>query len=125
MRGNKDDERQPSLLDWRPKETPSPTPPAVAHPPSVVRVPHSDTDTSLDAAIEQADSGRAAIREHIVLDAIKLRARTDDELAADLGWDGNSIRPRRWSLERRGLVRWSGEKRKTRSGRSAKVWEAV
>ena len=48
---------------------------------------------------------------------------TDDELFMELPTDNqSSIRPRRIELVRAGLVKDSGRKRKTSSGRQATVW---
>lgn len=47
---------------------------------------------------------------------------TLEELELTLGIPGNTIRPRRQELEKRGLVEDSGRERLTRSGRSAIVW---
>jgi hypothetical protein len=51
--------------------------------------------------------------------------RTDEEIQDALGMPANTERPRRRELERAGLVRDSGRKRPTRSGRSAVVWEVI
>lgn len=50
---------------------------------------------------------------------------TDEELQALLDMPGNSERPRRRELERKGLVRDSGRRRQVRSGRQAIVWVAT
>lgn len=50
---------------------------------------------------------------------------TDDEIAVALGLDGSSVRPRRGELEKQKRVRWSGRVRLTRTGRYARIWEAV
>lgn len=50
---------------------------------------------------------------------------TDGEIAGRTGMSGDTVRPRRGELARRGLIRQTGEKRKTRAGRDAEVWEAV
>ena len=50
---------------------------------------------------------------------------TDEQMQDGIPMTANAQRPRRVELVRMGLVRDSGEKRKTRSGRSAVVWEVV
>ena len=50
---------------------------------------------------------------------------TDREMQGWIPMDPNTQRPRRVELVRLGLVRDTGEKRKTRSGRSAVVWEVI
>ena len=47
---------------------------------------------------------------------------TDEQIQQELGMDGNTERPRRVSLERKGYVRDSGTKRPTSSRRLATVW---
>ena len=88
---------------------------------------HSDTSLAAAVAVQSVvDTKRGMVYRTIRLfgsDGV-----TDDELAAYLGWDGSSVRPRRCELAhpRMGpLIRKSGEKRKTRSGRDAAVWVAV
>lgn len=92
----------------------------LAHRPALV--PHSDNATSRAAADQVKREGKAKTREAQVLDTITEAPCTDEELELRLRWDGNSVRPRRRSLERQGLVHWTGETRPTRSGRQAKVW---
>ena len=87
--------------------------------------PHNGTDTSRDAA--------HAIRKH--LPAIESRVlvhlsgmangATNDELEVVLGLIGSTVRPRIVELRDRGLVRDSGKRRPTRTGRNAIVWEVV
>lgn len=50
---------------------------------------------------------------------------TDDEMQGCIPMNPSTQRPRRVELVRMGKVRDSGKKRKTRSGRSAVVWEVV
>ena len=49
---------------------------------------------------------------------------TDDEMQIALRMNSNTQRPRRIELWRRDLIRATGHRRPTRSGRSAMVWEA-
>lgn len=61
----------------------------------------------------------------LVLSAIRLRngrGATDQELQEVLNLPPNVETPRRWELVNMGLVRDSGNRRKTRSGRNATVW---
>lgn len=50
---------------------------------------------------------------------------TDDEMEAELGMRHQTVSARRRELVLKGLVRDSGSKRDTRSGRSATVWEII
>ncbi len=47
---------------------------------------------------------------------------TDDEIQVALNMNPSTQRPRRIELWDRGLVRDSGQRRKTRAGRNAAVW---
>lgn len=85
--------------------------------------PHSDLSTSFEAAQE--------IKQHIptmqeeVLDVVELAqfyGCTDDEVELQLRKSPSSLRPRRRELVLLGRIVDSGERRKTRSGRTAKVW---
>lgn len=86
--------------------------------------PHSDTSReAAEAATAFSDTGRQR-----VLEAIRAAGRwgrTDEELADILKMNPSTVRPRRISLVEDGLVCDSGEKRKTKSGRSATVWTAT
>lgn len=85
-------------------------------------VPHNGTSTSIEAA--RSVLGTASTQEAGVYEYIRahgLHGRTRDEIAADMHLDGNSVRPRCSSLIEKGLVEWSGELRRTGSGRAAKV----
>lgn len=96
--------RQPSLFE--------PTPPFQAH-----------SETSREAAIR------------IMMTAENLRSRvyrfimnkgeygaTDGEIQKALRMEGSTQRPRRVELQEKNLIKDSGIKRKTRSGRRAVVW---
>lgn len=50
---------------------------------------------------------------------------TDDALQSSTGLPGDSERPRRISLLKDGLIRDSGRKERTRSGKLAVVWVGV
>lgn len=80
------------------------------------------SDTSREAA--ESLTNTATLRT-MVFNAIKLRnglGATDQELQELLHLPPNVETPRRWELVNLGLVRDSGNRRKTRSGRSAAVW---
>lgn len=82
-------------------------------------------DTSEDAADSIAPQvGRL---QSVVLDAIRAagsRGLTDEELQSRLGLRPNTARPRRCELYLKGLVKDSGVRRATASGRTAAVWVA-
>lgn len=83
---------------------------------------HSDTSR---AAAESLPTSSTATQRMRVLDCIReagSRGRTDCEIQDLLGMQGNTQRPRRLELLDRGLIRNSGETRKTSSGRKAAVW---
>lgn len=50
------------------------------------------------------------------------KGATLEEIELGLKLSGNTVRPRRKELEERGLIRDSGMRRKTVSGRDAIVW---
>ena len=82
--------------------------------------PHSDEDTSRDAA--KAITPHLERLERRVLDALAENGpMTDQEIERATGLSGNTARPRRVALCGRGLVVDSGERRKA-SRRPAKVW---
>jgi hypothetical protein len=80
------------------------------------------SDTSREAAESLSNTGTLRA---LVLAAIRLRngrGATDQELQEALNLPVNVQTPRRWELVNMGLVRDSGQRRKTRSGRNATVW---
>lgn len=91
----------------------------------VAWTPAAPTDTSLEAAASVAKGGRAATYRARVLECIRQRPRTDEEIGDALAMGQNTVRPRRRELQLDGVVRDSGERRKTSTGRKAIVWEAV
>lgn len=98
---------------------------ALEHPAAgVPLVPFVDTDTSAQAAMSVSSTGVARNLERQVFDLIRSKPRTDEEICDKLGIEGNTARPRRRSLVVRGLVKDSGERRPTHSGRKAIIWEA-
>lgn len=87
----------------------------------------SHSETSIDAARSiRSDTGRLRA---MVLDYIRNASTpygaTDEEIQRVLGMNPSTERPRRVELVNLGLVRDSGYKRKTSSGRLAVVWCAV
>ena len=95
------------------------------------RTRKGDPETSLAAAESVT---KITEKQEAVLGLIRGRGPfTDEELsvAYDQGvpfglprQSPSGLRTRRSELERRGLVRWTGEHRKLASGRMARVWEA-
>lgn len=62
----------------------------------------------------------------LVFGVIKSRGgATDEEIQRALKMNPSTSRPRRIELERAGIVRDSGKRRKTRSGRWAIVWKVA
>lgn len=83
--------------------------------------PYSREATSHDAA-HQIEDHTPTLRERVYT-LISLRnGITDEEIAEHLGLEMNTARPRRWELERQGLIYDSGVRRKTKSGRAAILW---
>ena len=88
-----------------------------------VTAPHSDDDTSKEAAVSMRRDVlalRALVFDRIAQSGDK--GMTDEEIARALGLEGNTARPRRWELANMGRIEKSGEKRKTSRGRRAVVW---
>lgn len=79
--------------------------------------------TSLEAFASIRDSIPAM--NYRVYRQIKQRPRTDEELFRLTGLAPNTCRPRRIELVELGLVRDSGKRKATKSGRAAIAWEAV
>ena len=81
------------------------------------------TDTSLDAA--QAIEPNVQHLEAVALIALCDKGpMTADEVAAAVGEERLSIRPRITGLKHKGLIVDAGERRRNRSGRMAAVWRA-
>lgn len=89
----------------------------------IPRVPYSDTDTSLEAAAKAVP--KAMPDEQRVLAALRECPDTDEGLGRRLNLEGNTVRPRRRSLELKGRVEHSGEYGVTAAGRRAKIWKVV
>lgn len=89
-------------------------------------VPTGKNETSLRAAGAVSKSGRARSLERRVFDFIeKEKGATDEEGQRALGLSGDSYRPRRYSLVKRGLVEPTGTTRATTSGKQAQVWQVT
>jgi hypothetical protein len=96
--------------------------PLFTQPPSPKNAPET-AHAAADAIAQTAGQLRA-----VVLSAIEkagAAGATDEELQDRLGMPANTQRPRRWELERAGLVRDSGQRRPTKSGRNAVVWVVI
>jgi transcription initiation factor IIE alpha subunit len=88
-----------------------------------VGVPYSDLDTSLEAARSYAE--HASTDSTRVLRVIRFlgdHGATDDEIEQALGMPHQTASARRRDLVIAGMVVDSGLRRRTRSGRNAKVW---
>ena len=79
--------------------------------------------TSLQAYIEQKESGAIGRMQEIVLEAFKLNPNsTDMEIVRLLGLSENQVRPRRNELVRKGLIQQTGLRRCTITGKWVKTW---
>lgn len=86
--------------------------------------PHNRTRTSIAAA----DSVRTSsgTRRSVVLAALRSWGpMTQDAIALALGWPIQSVNPRINELAKAGVIRDTGEVRRTQAGRNAVVWEAT
>lgn len=82
------------------------------------------SQTSTDAAESIAPAvGTLQARVYEFLKSKADRGATDEEMQLGLDMSPSTQRPRRVELVRKGLVIDSGEKRETKSGRSAVVWK--
>ena len=107
---------------------PEGSPPASSKPskPRPVGVPHNGTETSREAGERIAPVASAqAARVLVYIAGQGDDGATDHEVQTALGMTGDSERPRRWSLQRAGLIRDSGQRRKSPAGRAAIVWIAT
>ena len=96
--------------------------------PKPAPVPYARGSDTSKAAAEATRPHAAEIRA-VVFAYIRdqgERGTTDEEICAALGPDRrDSLRPRRVELRDSGHIRDSGQRRPTRSGRSAAVWVAT
>ena len=84
--------------------------------------PHNGTDTSQDAA--KAATPAMTARRQAVRDTLaSWGPMTQEEIATFLAWPIQSVNPRVNELSRMNLIRDTGERRPTRSGKRAAVWE--
>ena len=95
--------------------------PLVAYDGRPPRQRHSDTSHEAADSVEV----RLGRLQRQVLDYLARGGATDEEIQDRLNMAPNTERPRRRELQLNGLVRDSGERRLTRSGRKAVVWEAM
>lgn len=82
------------------------------------------TPSTSIAARKSIHSVAGTLRRQVFLKILEKGAlgATLEELELEMGIAGNTIRPRRQELEKRGLVENSGRERPTSSGRQAIVW---
>jgi hypothetical protein len=116
-------ERSPGdeLRFWRAWNALQPEASDIRVEPRFVGKPYQRRSLTSRAAAMQVRKGMEAK----VLAAIRELGRaTDDDVAAHLETDSNSVRPRRIALARRGVITEAG-KRVTRAGRFAIAWRAV
>jgi len=107
-----------------PGRSPTPIAPASPAEPSAPHVAGSETSRQAAEGIE-AHVGRL---QELVLEYIKgcgPSGATDEQISLGLGLHTDTTRPRRVELRNLGLVRDSGQRRKTSSGRQATVWVAA
>ena len=89
-------------------------------------VPFSRKGTSRKAAVNISPAAAPqAARVYAAILTAGSDGRTDSELQELLNLSGDSERPRRWSLERAGMIRDSGVRRKSPQNRDVIVWIAV
>lgn len=91
-----------------------------------VGVPHNGSQTSREAAERIAPVASAQAAQVFAFIARQGDGGvTDHEVQTALGVTGDSDRPRRWNRQRAGLIRDSGQRRKSPAGRAAIVWVAT
>ncbi|MFQ5921189.1 MAG: hypothetical protein ACE5JV_04140 [Nitrososphaerales archaeon] len=85
--------------------------------------PHENVDTSIEAAHSQLFQA-SSVRGRLYRWALKRGSKgfTDDEAEVASGFPHQTISARRRELYLLGLVIWSGDYRRTRTGRRARVW---
>ena len=85
--------------------------------------PYVAAETSRAASLAiRPDASRLRQAVYAFLKGRGSAGATDVEIQQSLQLTGDTQRPRRWELQRAGLVIDSGERRKTPSGREAIVW---
>ena len=86
---------------------------------------HRGIDTSMEAADDIAPKlGRLQFQVVTAIESARENGMTGDEVAARLGVERWSVRPRTSELRRKGVIRDSGRRRANTSGRSAIIWVA-
>lgn len=86
---------------------------------------HRCIDTSVDAADAIAPKlGRLQRLAETMIRAAGENGLTADELAARAGMERWSIQPRTTELQRKGIIRDSGKRRRNVTGKAAIVWVA-
>lgn len=82
------------------------------------------SETSRDAA-DRVVGHRETLQEQVFnfLQGCGERGATDEEVQVGLGMNPSTERPRRIELVEAGRVEPAGDKRATKSGRSAQVWK--
>lgn len=85
--------------------------------------PTQESETSVLAAIDMAEVA-PGLEQKVYDFLLEYGPHTDDAIQDALAMSGNTERPRRRSLEKKGLVRQVGVA-KSGSGRSAAVWGVV
>lgn len=78
-----------------------------------------------EQAAREIGAGQAKALRDVVLNVIRHRPRTADEVAAALEMSVLTIRPRLSELRAKGKIEPSGERRPNASGKQATVWRAA
>jgi predicted ArsR family transcriptional regulator len=97
----------PNLFDWEGRYPKAPG--------------YKERTTSQEAA-EAIKPAARMLRDRVLSSLARIGPRTADEMAASLGEDILSIRPRFTELRRLGLIEKTGERRPNKSGADANVW---
>lgn len=94
--------------------------------PATPPAPHTRPTTSRTAA-EQIQPAAATLRRAVLrfIQSQGSDGATDAEIQTALDLTGDTQRPRRWELQRAGLIVDSGRRRKTPAARDAIVWTAT
>ena len=89
--------------------------------------PHSEPDTSRAAAKSMRTRAPVLRAQVYAFICSRSSGATNEEIQDGLGLSGDTVRPRVWELRGNGgcvaMIRDSGTRRFTHSGRQAKVWE--
>lgn len=95
-----------------------------AAPLGLAETPHAKRDTSIEAAASVARGKRAeTLRDELLLYLFRINGASDQRAASVLKISGNTLRPRRRELVKRGLVVDSGRREQIGlTGRKATVW---